>query len=134
VKNVREYYRQCFEEEKPKFVRVLKAVPPDKAEYKPHPRSTSAGDLVWLLATKLRDACELVDHGQVEFAPRPAPPVAQYSFPAISGRWARRSRPSTGRPATTPVPNAENAEVAETAETSVQPPMIKWESPNSCQR
>jgi DinB family protein len=77
VKNVREYYQQCFAEEKPKFVKVLKAVPPDKADYRPHPRSTSAGDLVWLLATELRDACELVDHGQVEFAPRPAPPVPQ---------------------------------------------------------
>jgi len=29
----------------------MKAVPPDQAGYKPHPRSTSAGDLVWLLAT-----------------------------------------------------------------------------------
>jgi uncharacterized damage-inducible protein DinB len=77
VKNVREYYQQCFEEEKPRFVKVLKAVPPDKADYRPHPRSTSAGDLVWLLATELRDACDLVDRGQVEFAPRPAPPVAQ---------------------------------------------------------
>src|SRR5437762_9925835 len=77
VKNVRDYYRQCLEEETPKFVRVLKAVPPDKADYRPHPRSTSAGDLVWLLASELRDACELVDHGEVSFVLKPAPAVAQ---------------------------------------------------------
>src|SRR5262245_12156596 len=57
VKNFREYYKECFEAEKPKFIRVMKAVPADQAGYRPHPRSTSAGDLVWLLATELRDAC-----------------------------------------------------------------------------
>src|SRR5262249_29266664 len=76
----------CFDAEKPKFVRVLKAVPPDQASYRPHERSTSAGDLVWLLATELQDACELCDRGEVNFAPRPAPtvtePVAAYEKPA----------------------------------------------------
>ena len=58
MKNFREYYQECFEAEKPKFIRVMKAVPADQAGYRPHPRSTSAGDLVWLLASELRDACE----------------------------------------------------------------------------
>lgn len=77
MKKVRDYYKECFEAEKPKFVRVLKAVPSDQAGYRPHPRSTSAGDLVWLLATELRDACELVDRGEVSFAARPAPSIAE---------------------------------------------------------
>lgn len=77
MKNAREYYQECFKDEKPKFVRVLKAVPADQAAYRPHPRSTSAGDLVWLLASELRDACELVDRGEVSFIVRPAPPVAE---------------------------------------------------------
>jgi uncharacterized damage-inducible protein DinB len=71
--NTREYLVQCFKAEKPKFVRVLKAVPPDKLSYRPHPRSTSAGDLVWLLASELGDACELFDKGQVNYVPKPAP-------------------------------------------------------------
>lgn len=75
MKNVREYYRECFEAERPKFIRVLKAVPSDQGGYRPHPRSTSAGDLVWLLATELQDACELLDRGQVSFVDRPAPSV-----------------------------------------------------------
>lgn len=37
----------------------------------------SAGDLVWLLASELRDACELVDRGEVDFVPRPAPAVPE---------------------------------------------------------
>jgi DinB family len=77
MKSVREYFRECFESETPRFVRVLKAVPADKADYRPHPRSTSAGDLVWLLASELRDACEVVDHGAVSYVPRPAPPIPE---------------------------------------------------------
>ena len=77
VKNFREYYKECFEAEKPKFIRVLKAVPANQAEYRPHPRSTAAGDLVWLLASELRDACELVDRGEVSYVPRPAPPIPE---------------------------------------------------------
>lgn len=71
--NTREYYAECFKAEKPKFVRVLKAVPPDKAAYRPHPRSSSAGDLVWMLASELADACELIDRSEVNYAPKPAP-------------------------------------------------------------
>ena len=74
--NTRDYYAQAFKAEKPKFVRVLQAVPGDQAAYRPHPRSTSAGDLVWLLASELKDACDLVDNGEVEYVPRPAPGLA----------------------------------------------------------
>jgi hypothetical protein len=92
MKNVREYYRECFEAEKPKFIRVLNAVPPDRADYRPHTRSTSAGDLVWLLASELRDACELVDHGSVNFAMQPAPPVpdAIAAYERNAGELERR--------------------------------------------
>jgi hypothetical protein len=77
MKNTREYFKECFQAERPKFVKVLKAVPSAEAHYKPHPRSTSASGIVWLLATELGDACELIDHGQVSFAPRPEPAVAE---------------------------------------------------------
>jgi uncharacterized damage-inducible protein DinB len=77
MKNTREYYTQCLDAEVPVFVRVLKAVPTDQSGYKPHPRCTSTGDLVWLLAAELHDACELIDRGEVNYAPRPAPGVAE---------------------------------------------------------
>ena len=77
MKNLREYYLGCLEAEKPKFVRVLKAVPGDQAAYRPHPRCKCAGDLVWLLASELQDACEVVEQGTVSFVARPAPPVAE---------------------------------------------------------
>lgn len=77
MKSYREFFRECLKAETPKFVRVLNAVPSGQEDYRPHPRSTSAGDLVWLLASELRDACELVEHGEVNFVPRPAPPLSE---------------------------------------------------------
>ena len=74
--NTREYYAQAFKAEKPKFVRVLQAVPGDKSSYRPHERSTSAGDLVKLQANEQNDACEKLDNGQVEHVPKPAPSVS----------------------------------------------------------
>lgn len=77
MKNVREYYQQCFQSEKPVFLRVMRAVPVDQASYTPHPRSTTAGDLLWLLATELDDACALIDAGAVNYVYKPSPGVAE---------------------------------------------------------
>ena len=77
MKNVREYYIQCFDSEAPTFIKVMKAVPSDKAAYTPHPRSTAAGDLVWLLAAELHDACELIDSGEVNYVQKSAPGVPE---------------------------------------------------------
>jgi hypothetical protein len=74
--NTREYFSQCFKAEKDKFLRVLKAVPADKTSYKPHERSGAAADIAWTLASELGDACELVDHGSVDFVLKPAPSIS----------------------------------------------------------
>ena len=77
VKNFRQYYQECLGAETPKFIRVMNAVPAEQAGYRPHPRSTAAGDIVWLLASELHDACELVDRGEVSYIARPAPTVPE---------------------------------------------------------
>jgi RimJ/RimL family protein N-acetyltransferase/uncharacterized damage-inducible protein DinB len=73
----REFFAECLKAEGPKFVRVLKALPADKAAYRPHERCSSAGDIAWLLASELGDACEIVDKGKIDFAMRPTPAIAQ---------------------------------------------------------
>ncbi len=80
--NNREHLVECFKSERPKFVRVLRAVPADQSAYRPHPRSTCAGDLVWLLAGELHDACELVDRSEVNFVQTPAPATLDESIAA----------------------------------------------------
>ena len=80
--STREHFMKVYNDEKPRFVRVLKAVPEDQPSYRPHPRSMSAADLVWLLAGELHDACELIDKGEVNFAPKPVPETLATSVAA----------------------------------------------------
>ena len=77
MKTARQFFTETLKAEGPRFVRVLKAIPADKAAYKPHERCSSAGDIAWLLAGELRDACEVVEKGKVDFVMKPTPPVPQ---------------------------------------------------------
>ncbi|MDQ2869730.1 MAG: DinB family protein [Acidobacteriota bacterium] len=74
--NSREHFGERLKAERPTFLRVLQAVPAGDGGYRPHPRSTSAGDLVWLLADELHDACTVVERSEVNYTQKPAPPIA----------------------------------------------------------
>jgi uncharacterized damage-inducible protein DinB len=71
--NSRTYFNQRFAAEKPVFLRVFRAVPSDRLDYRPHERSMSAGQLVWMLATELDDACKVARTGTCDFKPTDAP-------------------------------------------------------------
>ena len=90
--NNREHLVQCFKSEIPKFVRVLKAVPPAGAGYRPHPRSMSAAEIVSLLANELDDACVLLAKGEVNFVQKPAPPDVRVSVAAYEKNAALLKR------------------------------------------
>jgi uncharacterized damage-inducible protein DinB len=47
----REFFIQRWEQEYPAFVRIFKALPASRLDYRPHPRSRSAGELVALLVS-----------------------------------------------------------------------------------
>jgi hypothetical protein len=80
--NTREFLIECLKSERPKFERVLRAVPADQLGYRPHPKSTCAGDIVWLLASELSDACVIVDKGELDFVLPPAPATLDESIRA----------------------------------------------------
>jgi uncharacterized damage-inducible protein DinB len=52
----REFFIRRWEQEFPSFLRVIRALPPDKLAYRPHPRSRSAGELAALLVS-LEQGC-----------------------------------------------------------------------------
>lgn len=62
------------ESEYPVFIKVLKALSPDRFDYRPHERSPSAAEIVWTLALETKACCDLVDSGQINWKPV-APPV-----------------------------------------------------------
>ena len=95
--STREFFIKSFRSEKPTFVKVLRALPSGQATYRPHPRSTSAGDIAWLLAGELHDACELLDRGEAEFSQSPAPATLDESIAADGFRIRERTPGDDGR-------------------------------------
>ena len=67
----RERWIRQWEGEYPAFVRVLKAVPAAKLDYRPHERSRSAAELVWLLACTEQAGVELIDTGKIDWKETP---------------------------------------------------------------
>lgn len=53
--------------ELPTFIRVLKAIPPGKLDYRPDPKSRTAAELAWLLATEEAALVALLDTGTVQW-------------------------------------------------------------------
>ena len=69
----REFFLARRKAELPAFVNVLKALPADKLDYKPHPDSPPARQLAWTLVTELKAALEACETGQTHFPTDPAP-------------------------------------------------------------
>jgi uncharacterized damage-inducible protein DinB len=57
----REFFIQRWGQEYPAFIRVFKALPADRLDYRPHPRSRSAGELVALLASAQQSCIQLCE-------------------------------------------------------------------------
>lgn len=59
----------------PAFLKVLKALPKDKLDYKPHERSPSARQLVWTLASELAACIDVARLHRAEWKIEPPPPL-----------------------------------------------------------
>jgi len=70
----REFFIKRWTNEYPAFVRVINALPKEQLSYRPHPRSRSAEELVWLLALEEKAGSELIDTGQIDWK-EPTPPA-----------------------------------------------------------
>lgn len=55
----RQFFVQQWEHEYPAFVKVFKALPADRLDYRPHPQSRSAGELVALMVSAQKSCIEL---------------------------------------------------------------------------
>jgi len=73
-----QFFIKRWSEEFPVFVRVLKALPQEKLDYRPHPRSRSAAELLSLLVTEEQTSSEMLDTGQINWQePAPASQLSQ---------------------------------------------------------
>jgi len=94
--DMREFLESRRKVEYPTFVNVLKAMPTDRFDYRPHERSPSAAEIVWTLARETQACCALIDQGCVNWtleAPPADPEVIisefQKQYEALGERISR---------------------------------------------
>jgi len=63
----REFFIRRLSQEYPAFVDVCSALPADKLDYRPHPGSRSAGELVAMLVSVQQSSIELCEKGSSSF-------------------------------------------------------------------
>lgn len=90
----------------PTFVRVLKALPDGRLDYRPDPKSRTAADLAWLLAYEEETLAQMLDTGTIDWKDRPAPKssaeiAAAYekNAAAVDARLAKLDASKWDRPA-----------------------------------
>ena len=73
-------FEYCLRQRKlelPKFVKVLKALPQDRLDYRPDPKARTASELAWVLATEEAALVTLLDTGRVEWSDEKAPATVE---------------------------------------------------------
>jgi uncharacterized damage-inducible protein DinB len=69
----REFCIERRQAERPAFLRVLKALPSDRLDYRPHPNSRTAAEVAWTIASEEADLQVLLDTGKLDWKERPHP-------------------------------------------------------------
>jgi uncharacterized damage-inducible protein DinB len=71
--STREFFIKRFKAERPAFVNVIRALPQEKLDYKPHERNSSAGGIAWFLTLELRALVEILRTSEMHFKQLPNP-------------------------------------------------------------
>lgn len=79
-----ELFRKLWDREQPKFQRMLDAVPNNRVDYRPHPNSRSAAEMVTLLAREQESLCRMIDSGEIDFRDFGSDPIDE-----MRGLWKK---------------------------------------------
>ncbi|MBI2212954.1 MAG: hypothetical protein HYU52_04845 [Acidobacteria bacterium] len=71
----REFFIKRWKADRRAFARVLGALPSDKLDYKPHERSTAAGDLAWQIVEEVRALARTNDANELPWEMTARPPT-----------------------------------------------------------
>ena len=116
--NDREFFKSRVQAEAKGFQNVFEALPGDRMEYRPHPKSPTAAEVVRTLSQELAACVDAIDQGKVEW--NPAPPRSRDDMIATwdkaladlgarlekldDAAWARPVTMSSGGKAYPPMP------------------------------
>ena len=74
-----EFYKNRFDIENNLTRNILKAIPPDELDYRPHERSPSTGQIVWTITRGLHVRVDMITHGASDVIRDPHPALAEMS-------------------------------------------------------
>lgn len=66
--NHRDFFMERWQADLPATLRVLRALPAAKLDYRPHPVSRSAGELGTLLVSEVESAIEMIEKGDINWS------------------------------------------------------------------
>jgi uncharacterized damage-inducible protein DinB len=75
--NDREFFQSRRQAEKDVFLRVIRALPQDRLDYKPHDRSPTAREILRTMVAEHAACCELAGTGRAEWNPAPVAGVEE---------------------------------------------------------
>jgi len=89
---LREFFLERLAAETPVFLKVLRSLPADAIDYRPHERSPSAGQVVWTLTLEMVAAAAVAREHQAEWKTPPQPPLEEMTalFERSAGELAER--------------------------------------------
>ncbi len=71
--STREFFAQRLAVELPAFNNVIRALPGDRLDYRPHEKNTAAGNLAWQLAIEMSQIPELFQTGEIHWGKAKTP-------------------------------------------------------------
>lgn len=90
-----EFFATCLDREIPIFMRVFRAVPADKLDYRPHEKNTAAGDLAYQMEREMTALADIFTTGEVNMGPSKRPDSVEEmaaSFEASAKRVVEAAR------------------------------------------
>jgi hypothetical protein len=88
TKSTPEFWAERWKPEVPLFLKVIRALPNEKLDYKPHDKCTPAGALAWQLAVEAGNLSDLLDNGTIDFVV-PACPASNDEIASTFERHAK---------------------------------------------
>lgn len=71
--STREFFAERLAAELPAFNKVIRALPGDRLDYRPHEKNTCAGDLAWQLSDEMSHLPDLFAKGEINYVPSKTP-------------------------------------------------------------
>ena len=90
--STRDFFIKTVKTEAPRFATVIRALPNDRLDYKPHEKNSTAGMIAWFLVLELRMLVNLLEKGETHWEQPPQPKDVESiarEYEAVAGQYVK---------------------------------------------